>query len=516
MSIKPVLKGKGYTPSEEALISLAEKSFLNLWSYPNLYKKPGKELCDLLVIFDNYVLVFSDKTINFSDHANINVSWPRWYKAAIQKSSDQIKGAIRWIENFPDNLFLDAACTEKLPLPLPPIEKRRVIGIVVALGAKDKCLEHLKSKSGSLGIKPALLGENHYLPGSGFYEPFYIGDINPQGDFIHVFDDITLYAILNELNTIKDFVDYLQKKGDFLRSIPFNYADGEEDILALYLQNMNEREEHDFPKIFEGGKVPNGAYEEFIRSPAYLLKQDADKSSELWDALINTFTKQILAGDAFSISGQDHEFSDYEEAVRGMAAERRVYRRALGQAIHQAIEQGKDHPRFSRAIMPGPKDKERDTGYVFLTVAYPKDIELERGYDQYRETRAEILRAYCYGHYKRNRHLKGIIGIAMEPLNGRWRKEGTSEDLILLKGEHWTNEHDKETDVLCEKYDLLREGRVKEARLQIDEYPQIPPDTVMIFENGNRRTILIGDLSENAERPLNRRMRRARKSRRRK
>ena len=36
---------------------------LNLWSYPNLFFRPGKELCDLLVVCGDEILVFSDKTI---------------------------------------------------------------------------------------------------------------------------------------------------------------------------------------------------------------------------------------------------------------------------------------------------------------------------------------------------------------------------------------------------------------------------------------------------------------------
>lgn len=62
---------KGATASERYLGSLARKAFLSLWSHPNVYtdenKKAGKgvgtELCDLLVVFGNDVLIFSDKHI---------------------------------------------------------------------------------------------------------------------------------------------------------------------------------------------------------------------------------------------------------------------------------------------------------------------------------------------------------------------------------------------------------------------------------------------------------------------
>jgi hypothetical protein len=52
----PIKRGTGGTPSERILADLGDQTFLDLWSYPNLFidKKKnntgdGKELCDLLV-----------------------------------------------------------------------------------------------------------------------------------------------------------------------------------------------------------------------------------------------------------------------------------------------------------------------------------------------------------------------------------------------------------------------------------------------------------------------------------
>ena len=39
--------------AEEYLTNLAERSFLKLWTVPNPFKEPGKELADLLVAFGN-------------------------------------------------------------------------------------------------------------------------------------------------------------------------------------------------------------------------------------------------------------------------------------------------------------------------------------------------------------------------------------------------------------------------------------------------------------------------------
>lgn len=58
-------KARGLTASEKVLADLCGKSFLSLWSYPNLYRKSGKELTDLLVVFGDDVIPFADKSCAF-------------------------------------------------------------------------------------------------------------------------------------------------------------------------------------------------------------------------------------------------------------------------------------------------------------------------------------------------------------------------------------------------------------------------------------------------------------------
>jgi hypothetical protein len=70
-------------------------------------KGDGKEVCDLLVVFENHVIIFSDKQCSFFDSGDLQVEWRRWYKRAILKSAQQVWGAERWIREFPSRLFLD-------------------------------------------------------------------------------------------------------------------------------------------------------------------------------------------------------------------------------------------------------------------------------------------------------------------------------------------------------------------------------------------------------------------------
>ena len=103
-----IKRGVGVSPTEKNLAALADKIFLNLWTYPNLYGSAGKELCDLFVVSGDDVLIFSDKAIAWSSGADVKVAWPRWYRKAIGESAAQINGAVRTLRDHSDQLFLDA------------------------------------------------------------------------------------------------------------------------------------------------------------------------------------------------------------------------------------------------------------------------------------------------------------------------------------------------------------------------------------------------------------------------
>jgi hypothetical protein len=106
-----IKRGVGVSSTEKSLAALADK-------YPNLFGSAGEELCDLLVVCGDDVLIFSDKSINWSSGADVKVAWPRWYRKAIGKSTAQINGAARILRDHTDQLFLDAACKERFPLTL--------------------------------------------------------------------------------------------------------------------------------------------------------------------------------------------------------------------------------------------------------------------------------------------------------------------------------------------------------------------------------------------------------------
>ena len=257
-----MIKSEGGTASERRLAKLAERSFLNLWSYPNPYRDQrqggtgngdGKELCDLLVVCGEHVIIFSEKTVGWPG-GDIETAWCRWARKAIRDSARQTKGAERWIAKFPGRLFLDRDCTRPFPIGLPPEEVRRVHRVVVANGSAKPCRKHTRSSSGSLIIRPGVKGDSHWTNRSGEPEPFVIGDVDPDSSFVHVFNEAALEIVMDELDTVSDFAGYLAKKAAFVRSGDLVEAHGEENLLAYYAIRINDDGDHDF--VVEDGKVP--------------------------------------------------------------------------------------------------------------------------------------------------------------------------------------------------------------------------------------------------------------------
>ncbi len=482
--LRPALvRSIGTTASERYLAQLADKAFLNLWSYPNPYRGQklsgggdGKELCDLLVVCDPHVIVFSEKDITWTDKPT-DIAWPRWVRKAVFAAADQLKGAERWINEFPDRIFLDKACTVPFPLGFPPSDRRRVHRVVVARGAAEACRKHFNEGLGTLVVLPAIQAATHYSPGADGYSPFAIGDIEPGADFVHVFDEVALDIVIQELDTITDFTDYLDKRAAFLRSGRLVAAHGEEDLLAYYAIRINEKGEHDFTapagknwNELDGLTLGSGHYLDFVSNPQYVAKKKADRVSYAWDGLIEAFTNHMIGGTSIVLPGHTYSLTNSELAVRYMALENRFVRRSHSEAVLDALEVGQRQDAFFRAMLPGPNHVNPETGFFFLTLKYLNWMEEKGGYEQYRLMRTFYLKTYAQATLMKQPSLRRIIGIAMEPPN---QGRGASEDCIYAEQSEWTDEDREKVKKDCDGLGIMRPMR--ERRYSGKEFPDIGP-----------------------------------------
>lgn len=476
-----LVRSIGTTPSERYLANLADRAFLNLWSYPNPYRSQklaggtdGKELCDLLVVCDPHVIVFSEKDIRWADKP-IDVAWPRWFRKAVSAAANQLKGAERWIKEFPDRIFLDKGCVTPFPLNFPTPDRIHLHRVVVARGAAEACRAHFGGGLGTLLVMPGIHGSAHATPGAKDYTPFAIGDIEPGADFVHVFDEVALDIVLRELDTITDFTDYLDKRATFLRSGRLIAAHGEEDLLAYYAIRINDHGMHDFTAPagkswdeIDGLSLGAGHYADYVSDPQYAAKKRADEISYAWDRLIETFTDHMIGGTSIVLPGYTYSLTNSEMAVRYMAQVNRFMRRGYSEAIIGALETGQKRDVFFRAMLPGPTHPEPETAFFFLTLKYLSWMDEKGGYEKYREFRTFYLQTYAQAMLMKHPHLERIIGIAMEPPN---QGRGASEDCVYAAQSDWSDEDRQRNAEDCNALQIMRP--MKETRYSGQEFPQV-------------------------------------------
>jgi len=453
----PITKSSGTNKSERHLTSLCEKTFLSLWSYPNPYRDsssgPNREICDLLVVCDNSIIIFSDKCCDFGNSGSLALDWERWRRRTIEAGGKQAFGAERMLRNFPDRVFTDATCKHHLPPKLPPSPKMRVHRIVVARGAKNNC-RTATGLSGSLILAP---GE---LTGDAPHPPFVIGDPFPDRGFVHILDDVTLELLLKELDTITDFLDYLEEKETFIRGNRLYQSFGEENLLAWYLQRM--REDGSRHEIY----CPTGQqlllkgteWIEFSSSADRTSRNSADRIAYAWDELIETFSRCLFNGTL--VMHDARSAGDIEHGLRIMAKERRLGRRGLAAAVADALHVEAGNKAFVRSIS---SSKNESLFYVFAIC--PKN-----GMDDetYARMRRDYLSDYCYVLSSRNRQIKTVVGIGMQPLN---TSENGNFDMVVMKSPDWNDERVKEAEEIRKSWGFQSDHSVRRWEKTNYEYP---------------------------------------------
>jgi len=498
-----IRRSLGLTRSERLLGRLSQRTFMSLWSYPNIWRDQrflgteqgdGKEVCDLLVVFEDHVIIFSDKHVEYKLHADPNVAWRRWYTRAVKKSTEQIYGAERWLREHPDRLFLDRACSQPFPLLLPSPDRMKVHRIVVAHGAGSASRKHFGGGSGSLILAPDVMGDDHLLMGdarcvketsaadglgdAGSAQPFMVGRVDPNRGYVHVFDDTTLGVLLGALDTVTDFVNYLERKERLIASGKLLFAPGEEDLLAFYLRNIGPDGLNDFviPDNFHGIVLEEGMWADFQRNPQRRAQLAADRISYVWDEIIERFSFHVLNDSQYRTTKRGVAHS--EVLIRFLARESRTRRRFLASAFSDMYRNfGKElrKVRVIEAAEPG------DPFYVFMILRRPEGMS----YGQYREVRQKHLNEYLHVLKTIRPEAQHIVGIAAGPVDN-----DSSEDLLYLDARYWTDELQRYGETLRHEADILVD--YKRKRALIKTYPDValrPPADLRKLGKGASRNL---------------------------
>lgn len=277
------------TPSEKYVADLCNQSFLPFWSFPNPLGKKDKELCDVLVVCGNNIIIISVKDIKVSNHKDKSIQYSRWIKQAVDDSIKQIFGAEKFLKSV-DKIKLK---NRKTQIELPKKEDRIIHRIAIAFG-------------------------------SDYDFPLPMG-YDTRG-FVHVFDEKSTALIISELDTITDFTVYLKAKVQLLDTKEM-FLPEESDFLAFYIQTGLE---FDYPLDTIAGA--GGLWEAYEKSEEYEKYLKMARPSYIWDYMIKHLYNYHIKQNT-----SNERRSDLERTLRVINKEPRMNRIELGMSLDNAI-----------------------------------------------------------------------------------------------------------------------------------------------------------------------------------
>jgi hypothetical protein len=424
-------KSFGCTETEKILSKLCDRTFLNIWNYANPFNQERKELCDVIAVFENHIFIFFDrnKNLDFTSEADFGIKWSRWHKEVIEKQIKTCHGAERYIKTG-GKLYLDNNLNQELPVKYD-LEKVNIHKIIVAHGAKDACLNFSEENIyGSLAICYRKLVNDKPVTNSTF--PFYVNLENENP--IHVFDSHNLEIVLTELDTFQDFTNYITQKEKAIKENIFITYTGEEDLLAHYFMNFDEKNDCHFIGVKEnvGFCIEQGMWDKFVKSPAYQVKKEENKISYFWDELINEFGACVLEG---NLLGNRSVFME-NSGIYEMAKEQRFIRRMLSEKMIEVIENFPDTDEPMRRYLRVLDSSYKNVKYVFLQYKIDFKEELHNE-DKVHEARKYFLKIACGATKLKFPELEKIVGIGMSPPK---YYPDTTKDILLMNCSNWNEE----------------------------------------------------------------------------
>ncbi len=399
--------------SESFVYEVCSASFLSPWSHLNPQGEgPGRELCDILVVFDPHIIVFSVKDVALGvDETKPNHA--RWLRKAVSGSLKQVHGAVRWLRG----VDCVKASDGKLTIDLPPHERRIYHRISVACGGRREV---------AFGTED---GEGKAL--------------------VHVFDEKSFSIVMRHLDTASDFVTYLFDKESFLSRTKVLMIDGEENLLAYYLCHGRK-----FPEGPDFAFLLEDLWPGISANPDFKQRVELDRVSYVWDDIIERFSKSDVVGGTRDGAGRQQ----FERALRIMAKEDRFSRRILGGSFLEFLEKSKAGDVRSRLIMA-------PSGVTYVFMVYDEDSSLV-------ERRTELT-ARCFAAIHRTPAALAVVGIDLN-VPGQKPLNGFTQDIVALirDGAEWSRDVLAEAQKACEGLRHFSQPGIRYTHH--DEFPPRP------------------------------------------
>jgi hypothetical protein len=417
--------------SEARLAELSRQTFLSMWSYQNPFYEQGKELCDVLIVYGDDVIVMSDKVIPYKEHEQPGVAWRRWYERAVSDSVNQLRGAKKTITLRPNSIYLDAKASSPFPLELPKVARIHLIAI--AHGCEGVCQQVFGRPSLVVDSRPSTQGKEFHV---GVYFP----------EFVHVLNRTALDALFECFDTTVDLIHYLREREQLFAG-GAAWVHGEEDLIALHMRIRQPGGAGGIATTVgkrgsdEPAAVPD-EWERLSQSSRFLNRREELAASYLIDNVIEQLAWEFES--ETMLIGQDLALAVHEKAFRTLASEPRMARLMIGHALADVLTE--DPRTYWSVAVESPEHS--DVLYVWLI--YPEvdddepDEELERDVGSNLGMYVFVAMAKFPNHHR-------FYGIAMPNIES----QRTSRMFIFSQRNVWNDEMQQEAELLSRRHGIF-------------------------------------------------------------
>ena len=182
---------------------------------------------------------------------------------------------------------------------------------------------------------------------------------------------------------------YLSRKERLLCSSTPVRAAGEEELLAVYLRDIDDKGEHCFNLPHSAGIVyTEGFWENFKRHPQRLAQIAANEISYSWDRLIEIFAFHIRNNSQYyATDAGPGRVSTGESILRFLAAEPRTHRRLLAERLNDLVRRTPaTGVRGTRVVLPSNPG----SAFYYVFLVLPWDYGTQEGTGTYGEASLSV------------------------------------------------------------------------------------------------------------------------------
>lgn len=205
---------------EQAVNTIAFHTYLKYWCYPNPKDERGskKEICDLLILFKDTAIIISIKNYSFKG------DYEKYFRSTLDKAISQVQGAERKLFDSIANVYIKHPDLEEICFN--PQLYKNVYRLIVNL------------HTGPL-----------FYPG---------GKKTSKGKYIHIFNWFAFLKVVQELDTIPDFIHYLKTREEAFLEKDVLIMTGKEEDWDIYTGKEFHKYMEDFNPTEKVGLLLSG------------------------------------------------------------------------------------------------------------------------------------------------------------------------------------------------------------------------------------------------------------------